>query len=230
MRGTWSTGLKPFGVPLLVHWSFLLWPLVLGPLGLAKGFGVLATLMVSLLIHEYSHVLAARSVGLAANDVTVYIFGGAASFPSLLDMRPRHEAYVVAMGPLSSFVLSFLAYMASLPMNHPLPWIMQYAIMINIVLGVFNILPLFPMDGGRLLRAALTPRFGQIKATNAATWTTTVLGGMLGLAALAYGGWNISAIMLVMILMAWNERNALVQHRLMEAMKRKLRENGFDVE
>jgi Zn-dependent protease len=160
----------------------------------------------------------------------VYVFGGAARIPSLMDMRPKHEALVAAAGPISSFVLAFLAYMAALPFGNSAPWVLKQAIALNIVLAVFNTLPLFPMDGGCLLRAALSARVGRDRATSIATWTTTILGGAIAALSACLGYWNLAIVLSLVILMAHGERREEKQKAIMGYMVDRMRNMGYDVE
>jgi stage IV sporulation protein FB len=167
-------------------------------------------------------------VGFIAHDVTVFIFGGAARIPGLLEIKPKYEAYVAIVGPISSFVLAFAVYMISLSMAEP-PEMLTNAALINVVFAVFNTLPLFPMDGGRVLRAGLSHKLGQEKGTNGAVWTTTILGGAIAAAGLFFSRWNLSVIMVLVIMMAWSERNALRQKMLLEKTKARIREMGYEI-
>lgn len=230
MRGTWRTGLKPFGVPLLVNWTFLLWSMVLWSFGFAKGGQILAALTFSLLFHEYAHVMMARILGHQASDVTVFVFGGAARIPSLADMRPSHEALVAAAGPLSSFVLAFLVYIATLPFGVSVPWILKQAFVLNVGLAIFNTLPLFPMDGGRLLRSALSAKIGHGRSTNIAVWTTTILGGIIVILSAIASYWNLAIILSLVVLMAHGEKAADAKRRTRDMMIDRLRAMGYEVE
>lgn len=216
MRGTWNTGLKPFGVPLLVNWTVLLWPLILWTIGWAHGLQVIVIITISLLFHEYSHVIAARSVGFVIQDVTIFFFGGAAKIISLLNIKPKHEAYIAAVGPLSSFVLAFLFFMLSMAIGSPSWWWLHNMILANIILGIFNTLPLYPMDGGRILRAGLSYKFGQTRGTTAAVWTTTILGSLLATLFTIFDRWDISIIIVFVIIIAWGEKAKLKQISIKE--------------
>jgi stage IV sporulation protein FB len=213
----------------VINWTFILWPFLLWSFGFTKGIQVFTILTASLLFHEYAHILAAKSVGFVAQDVTLFIFGGAARIPGLLDMRPKQEAYVAAAGPVSSFVLALLFFVMLYVVGQPL-WFLQYAVGINIILGIFNILPIFPMDGGRILRALLSYKFGQKSGTTAAVWVTVILGGLITIVSIMYGQWNMAVIMVLIILMANGERSALVSATRVKEYKERLEGMGYDVE
>lgn len=200
MRGAWDTGLRPFGIPLKADWTFLLWPVVLWPMGLSAGLQVLLILVLSILAHEYTHVMAAKAVGHETTDVTLYILGGAARIPDLLAMRPWHEALIAAAGPASSFVLAAIAFLPCAVLGDATPRLLSRTVLINLALGVFNALPLYPMDGGRILRAACSSRIGHGPGTKVAAWTTVALGTVLGVASAVLGFWNVALIMPFVVL------------------------------
>ena len=170
-------------------------------------------------------------LGSNATDVTVYVLGGAARIPDLLLMKPGKEALVAAAGPASSLVLAAIAFVAcailvSFGMPKP-PWILSYTVLINIVLAVFNILPLYPMDGGRILRAACSSRMGHERGTKAAVWTTVALGSVLGIVSFMFGWWSVAIIMPLMILVALGELKLMKHKRLLEEMCEKLKRHGY---
>jgi stage IV sporulation protein FB len=202
---------------------------MLWSLGFAKGVQVFTALMASLLFHEYAHIWAAKRLGFTAEDVTLYIFGGAARVKGLLDATPKQEAYIAFAGPVSSFVLALLCFVAYQVLGQSL-WFLQYAVLINIVLGIFNMLPIFPMDGGRILRALLSHKFGQQVGTTAAVWVTVVLGGLIYVVSVVYGQWNIAVVMVLIILMAYGERGAVIETTRNKELLERFKRKGYDVE
>lgn len=125
------------------------------PLYWVVGAAVAALFFASVLAHELSHALVARRFGVKVIDITLFIFGGAASLEGDT-RRPRDEALIAAAGPLSSLVIGVALWGIGSVISQP-----QVAAMIgwlgfiNISLGLFNLIPGFPMDGGRILRALL---------------------------------------------------------------------------
>ncbi|MDP9250387.1 MAG: site-2 protease family protein, partial [Chloroflexota bacterium] len=109
----------------------------------------------SVLAHELSHALVARRFGLRVRDITLFIFGGAASLEDEAK-RPRDEAIMAGAGPITSLLLGALlggiGVVAPQPQLRAIAGWLGY---INISLGLFNLIPGFPMDGGRILRAIL---------------------------------------------------------------------------
>lgn len=118
--------------------------------------GALAALFfASVLAHELSHALVARRFGLEVKDITLFIFGGAASLEGDA-RRPRDEALIAAAGPLTSLVIGFgLVGISAIALPEQVAALIGRLGFLNISLGLFNLIPGFPMDGGRILRAIL---------------------------------------------------------------------------
>ncbi|MGH2456273.1 MAG: M50 family metallopeptidase [Candidatus Limnocylindria bacterium] len=116
---------------------------------------VAALFFASVLAHELSHALVAGRFGIKVSDITLFIFGGAASLEG--DARtPRQEALIAFAGPLCSLALGGLLYAVNLVVGQPqVSAVVGWLAYINVALGAFNLIPGFPMDGGRILRALL---------------------------------------------------------------------------
>lgn len=109
----------------------------------------------SVLAHELSHALVARRFGLSVREITLFIFGGAATLEGETK-RPRDEALIAAAGPLTSLGIGGILFSIDLVVGQPqLGAILGWLGFINLTLGLFNLIPGFPMDGGRILHAAL---------------------------------------------------------------------------
>ena len=135
---------KLFGVPICVDISgMLLLTLILTSLGFVPFLIVVG----SLLMHEFAHVLTGKKYGIATDVVVINGLGAAAMMR--LSNNPKEEFWIGIAGPLSNIVLAFI-FIPFLEST-----IINYAFMINLALGLFNIFPAFPMDGGRILRAVL---------------------------------------------------------------------------
>ena len=138
----------------------------------------------SVLAHELSHALVARRFGLRVRDITLFIFGGAASLEGDAQ-RPRDEALIAAAGPLTSLAIGAILVGINLTVGQPqLAAIGGSLGFINLTLGVFNLIPGFPMDGGRILRAVLWKARGD---RNAATRNAAVVGRLFGYLLIAVG-------------------------------------------
>ena len=155
--------------------------------------GVAAALLLfgSVFLHELSHALAAVDQGVPVGGITLHVFGGV----SQLDAEPptpRAEALIAIVGPLTSFAIAGLCLIADRavdgsPTFHALA---RYLGVINVVVGVFNLIPGFPLDGGRILRATLwwwTGRLGD------ATRIASRCGAVVAMLLIGLGGLRVLA-------------------------------------
>lgn len=177
---------RVLGIPIHLHFS---WLIVFGLIvwTLATGYfpahdpdlpawsnwvkGLVASLLffVSILVHELGHALVALREGLRTRSITLFIFGGVAQLEK--DAQDgRSEVRIAAAGPLVSLALAGLFHLgASLPFASPSAVaVARYLALINLMLALFNLVPAFPMDGGRLLRGALWGPLGKARATRIA--------------------------------------------------------------
>jgi Zn-dependent protease/CBS domain-containing protein len=113
-------------------------------------------LFVSVLVHELAHSLVARSRGLEARAITLFIFGGVSTLGGEAK-KPSTEFLVAVVGPLSSFAIAFAVFIVGLVLpGGPLPaTVLGYLVFINVALGLFNLIPGFPLDGGRVFRSVV---------------------------------------------------------------------------
>jgi Zn-dependent protease/CBS domain-containing protein len=138
-------------------------------------------LFASVIVHELAHSLIAKHQGIPVKNITLFVLGGVSS----LEEEPRspgREALMAGAGPLSSLVLGGVALGVGRALRTPetARAILLYLGSVNILLGAFNLLPGFPLDGGRVLRAALWKRSGDmLRATKGAARTGTALGYLL---------------------------------------------------
>ncbi len=138
----------------------------------------------SVLAHELSHALVARRFGLRVRDITLFIFGGAASLEDEAK-SPRQEAVMAAAGPLTSLAIGAVLAVLSGALSEPiLSATVGWLGFINLTLGLFNLIPGFPMDGGRILRAVLWHVRGD---RNAATRNAAAIGRLFGYLLIAGG-------------------------------------------
>ena len=156
--------------------------------------GLLSALLlfVSVLLHELSHSLVARRHNIPIRGITLFIFGGIAE----MDQEPptaRSEILMAAAGPLCSGILALLFLLVGNFFTNFLPYapiigVLQYCMFINTALMIFNLLPGFPLDGGRILRAAIWNSTGDLKK---ATYTTSRIGSSMGLFFIIFGFFQI---------------------------------------
>lgn len=209
-RGRWTFRLgRWLGIDVYVHATFLallaFFALRDGmSLGAAAGAAQLAW-MVALfgfvVLHEYGHALAARYFGIGTQDITLYPIGGVARLDSI-PRSPGAELIVAAAGPFVNIALAFgfalyhtvsagtggSAFGASGELTLPL----QLAV-VNLGLGLFNLVPAFPMDGGRILRALLATGGNRVRAT---VWAARV-GRVLALGFVVAGLFGNPMLMLL---------------------------------
>ena len=166
--------------------------------GLAVGATVL--FFGSVLAHEMTHALTARRAGIPVRDITLFIFGGA-THANVESHGPRDEFVVSIVGPLSSFVLGGLFWGASIlgrgVLPHPVEGALGYLGWVNLLLAVFNFLPGFPLDGGRVLRSAVWALTHDLRrATRIATRAGETIGYLLlaGGVLLVFGGALITGV------------------------------------
>jgi len=172
------------GTEIRIHVTFLLFLVWLGALYYRQGgaeaawqgtiFIVLIFLCV--LLHELGHVFAARRYGVKTRDVTLWPFGGIASMERMPD-TPSQELFVALAGPAVNVVIALALFLylgatldpETLPqVENPKVSMAAKVLFANVILVLFNLIPAFPMDGGRVLRALLAMRMGNARATEVA--------------------------------------------------------------
>ncbi len=124
-------------------------------MGIAGAIG----LFFSIVIHEMMHSLVARRFGISMKGISLFMFGGVAQMENE-SRTPKGEFFMAIAGPLASLVvggLFYLAYLGAETINLPQvsSGVLEYLGFINVILAIFNLLPAFPLDGGRVLRSAL---------------------------------------------------------------------------
>jgi Zn-dependent protease len=135
-------------------------------------------LFVSVLVHELAHSIVAQSQGIPVTSITLFLLGGVSSLKEE-PKSPGGEAFMAAVGPLSSLAIGGLCLAAAWLLDLPSPAaaIVVYLGWVNLLLALFNLLPGFPLDGGRVLRALLWARTHDfVKATRWAARTGHVVG------------------------------------------------------
>jgi Zn-dependent protease len=182
-------------------------PAVLPDLGVvaAWGYGIASalTLLTSVVLHELAHALVARTRGVGVHAITLHVLGGA----SELDDEPPSpgaEAEIAIAGPLASGMIALSAFVARATVEPGgSAWaVLSYVVVANALLGVFNLVPAFPLDGGRVLRAILWAASGRLDAaTRAASRVGTVVAVLMVVAGgvRAFGGDAVGGVWLVMI-------------------------------
>ena len=200
---------KIFGIPVQVHWSFALLFLFVIYVGKSRDaswtniavFGLfVVALFVCVLLHEFGHALSARYYGVQTRDITILPIGGVARLDNLPE-KPFQEFVVALAGPAVNVVIYallaiFLYFTYSVQFSFgellgddsnelitdPILGFLVTLMQANLMLVVFNMIPAFPMDGGRVLRALLSMPFGRLQATKVAAF----LGQLIAIGFLIY--------------------------------------------
>lgn len=183
---SWSVSLgRIAGTEVRIHLTFLLLLVWFGAVagssgGIGEAFTAVAFILAvfaCVLAHEFGHVLTARRFGINTRDITLLPIGGVASIERLPE-KPGQELLIAVAGPLVNVVIAavLIAFFGvdlatrrfvELASEQKIDFISQLAL-VNVSLVAFNLLPAFPMDGGRMLRALLSYRLGRLRATRIA--------------------------------------------------------------
>ena len=184
MKWQWKLG-RFLGIDVYVHATFLL---LIGWVGysywlqhgtiaqVVNGIIFILALFLCVVLHEYGHALTARKYGIKTRDITLYPIGGVARLERMPD-KPIEELWVALMGPAVNVVIAgiLFALLAATGKLTPLTSLtiasgsfLMRLMVINITLVLFNLIPAFPMDGGRVLRAILAMRMDYVHATQVA--------------------------------------------------------------
>jgi Zn-dependent protease/predicted transcriptional regulator len=192
MKWSWKLG-RLWGVDVYVHATFgLLMAFVLLSRGMAGGglaAGVsgllfLTLLFTSVLFHEFGHSLAARRYGIRTRHITLLPIGGVAELERMPE-KPRQELVVALAGPaVNVAIAAVLAAGALLGGGLTTDGLVGRLLTANVFLVLFNLLPAFPMDGGRVLRALLASRIDYVRATKYAAVTGQAMAALFGVVGL----------------------------------------------
>lgn len=192
------------GIPIQFHFTivFLLVYLIAGRLVdsesvLRNGLFIVGILG-SVLLHELGHALTALRFGIGISSITMYPIGGVARL--MAQPPPRQELWITLAGPAVNLALAIVAYAGLLTSSGGVKEYLREFIIVNIGLFVFNMIPAFPMDGGRLLRAGLALWIGEDQATRIAAMVGIVIAGMMAI----YAIMNAQYILLFIAMMIYS--------------------------
>ena len=180
---TWtlSSGVFPSYYPDLTpaaYWS----------MGVVAALGLFA----SIILHELAHAVVARRYGLPIRRITLFIFGGVAEMEAAPE-RPGAEFWVAIAGPIASFLVSVVGWLvlqaaATAGAGVLVLGVLGYLATINLMLALFNLVPAFPLDGGRILRSVLWYWKGSLRW---ATRIASAIGGGFGVLLIVLGVWRV---------------------------------------
>lgn len=216
---SWSVNIGSIaGTAIRIHVTFLLFLAFVFGGGLLAGnlatavvsLGFILLLFACVLAHEFGHILTARAFAVETPDVTLLPIGGVARL-SRMPENPGQEFLIAVAGPLVNLAIAgalMAAHFAAMP-GPPAALLARLA-QVNLLLAVFNMVPAFPMDGGRVLRAALATRLGHVRATRIAAAIGQLAAVALGVAGLLYSNPMLIFIALFVYLAAASEAQMVV--------------------
>lgn len=235
------------GIQLAVHFSFFLLLALFGVEGWARSgwtgvFWNVATLIVfftCVVLHELGHSFTAMRFGVGVRRILLMPIGGMAEFDSI-PRQPGRELLITVAGPAVNFAIAgLLALVIKMPAGWPFgeheflanaEGFAQLIVHWNLLMGLFNLVPVFPMDGGRIFRAALASRLPYLRATFIAATVGKVLAIAAALVAIVFWQELLMAALFVFIFFAADlEYRALKRRELEDAHWRAMMARFYDV-
>jgi Zn-dependent protease/CBS domain-containing protein len=238
MGGSFKIG-RASGIDVKVHWTFLLLLAFFGftayqnsgsLLSALVTVGIIVALFVCVLLHEFGHSIVAQRLGIEIADITILPIGGLARLKSLPE-RPWDEVKIAVAGPLVNVVLApiFFAIALLLGDNLMAPanilegvrsagQVFAYLGYINVALVLFNLIPAFPMDGGRVLRGLLATRLGPVRATDISSAVGQFFAVAFFLVGLFSGNFLLALIAVFIFFGATGEAQMVRQRELMRGL------------
>jgi Zn-dependent protease/predicted transcriptional regulator len=215
MKWSWKLT-RLAGIDVYVHATFFIliawigmsyWQVEGSLAAVIRGVGFILALFGCVVLHELGHALTARRYGIRTRHITLLPIGGVAALERMPD-DPKQEITVALAGPAVNLVIALALWLWLTVSNALLPVgqlsltggpFLERLLVINVVLAVFNLLPAFPMDGGRVLRATLAMRMGRNRATQMAAKVGQGLALWLGFIGLFYNPFLILIALFVWI-------------------------------
>lgn len=203
MKWSWKLG-RFAGIDTYVHASFLLlvawsawasWSGAGTGLAVVMGVAFLVAVFASVLLHELGHALVARRYGIHTRRIILSPIGGIAQLEGM-PRRPREELAVALAGPAVNFVLAGALWLVAPAFagSWLLATFLGSVMVANLGLGLFNLVPAFPMDGGRALRAVLAERMGTYRATEIAAKIGKAVAVVMGVVGVVWGPFMLALV------------------------------------
>lgn len=220
------------GTTVRIHLTFFLFLLWIGAAhyqeggrdAAIQGVTFITLLFLCVLLHEFGHVLAARRYGVRTPDIILLPIGGVSRMERIPE-KPSQEFVVALAGPVVSVVIAGCLYLilggfsvpTSMEVQNPDMNILERLAYVNLFLALFNLIPAFPMDGGRILRAVLASRIGYARGTQVAASVGQAVAFGLGLLGL-FGNPILIFIALFVYLGAASEAHAVQMREVSQSM------------
>jgi Zn-dependent protease/CBS domain-containing protein len=232
-RDPWSLHLATVaGIPIRVHFTFLLFLIWIALSGRHGASGITVVFVVAIfacvVLHELGHSLVALRDGIPVSSITLYPIGGVAMIEK--QPRPKQEFWIALAGPAVNVVIALILWLSlGLPAWHSvltvltqpgLSWhgFAERIMLVNVLLVVFNLIPAFPMDGGRVLRAVLAMSLPAVRATQIAAWIGQFIAVAAGVFALETGRYWYLLIAFFVYIGAGQEAGSYRQAALIEGI------------
>ncbi len=231
---------KMFGIPVFVHWSFLLLFFWIAYLTISMGLGLkfffwysalFLAIFICVVFHEFGHALTARRYGVQTRDIILSPIGGIARLEKLPE-KPIQEFLVALAGPLVNIGIflvllsiqlvfgvgdmqvwtepDFKSMMNVLLRGSFVTFMFTTLLGLNLGLAVFNLIPAFPMDGGRILRSLLAIPLKRVRATQVAVFIAQIIAGLIFIWAISNGE-IILGLITVFVFFAARQENRIVR-------------------
>jgi Zn-dependent protease len=239
MGGSFKIG-RFSGIDVKVHWTFLLLLAFFAFLGYQTSGSLLGALTATLvivalficvLLHEFGHSLVAQRLGLEIKSITLLPIGGVSNLESLPE-KPADEVKITLAGPLVNVVLAPIFFglgllLGAVPRvpSDPFTGIVSvgeflfYLGYVNVVLALFNLIPAFPLDGGRILRAILATRLGALRATEISSIVGQLFAAAFFLIGLLGGNFLLALIAVFIFFGATGEAQMVRQQELTRGLR-----------
>ncbi|HMQ06275.1 MAG TPA: site-2 protease family protein [Saprospiraceae bacterium] len=230
-----------FKIPVKVHWSFGFLVLFVFYIGFLNKLtwnetGAFAlyvlVLFICVILHEYGHALTARRFGVETKDIILSPIGGIARLENIPE-EPAKEMLIALAGPAVNIALAIILSLTSvlilgqsvLPSSSELSLLviprefLSFVIVMNIALFIFNLVPAFPMDGGRVLRSVLAMKWGRYKATKIAHWIGKSIAIIFIMYGIYHGYLMLSLIGLFIYVSAGSESRNMMMNQILRDLK-----------
>jgi len=202
------------GIDVYLHFTFVLlilwialayWQLEGSIDAVVSGVGFIIALFACVVLHEFGHALTARKFGIRTRSIVLLPIGGIASIEKTPE-DPHQEILIALAGPAVSFAIAGILWLllsaaggitAVDTLSLSEGGFLQRLMLVNLLLGAFNLLPAFPMDGGRVFRAMLSLRLGPVRATRIAALVAQAAAVLLALIGLRY---NLFLVLIAMFI------------------------------
>lgn len=227
-------------IPIKIHWSFGFFVLLILGYGLSNQMrgsdllwflGFIGAMFLCVILHEYGHAISARRYGVKTIDIIISPIGGLARLERLPE-KPIQELIVAIAGPLVNVAIGIVLFAILYTINQDFSFLIinenpfdnitnakgffGLLVWTNIVLFIFNLIPAFPMDGGRILRALLSMRLGRVRGTQWAALVGRILAIGFIIFAVLIKDYMLIFVGIFVFVMAGAENNQVVVESILD--------------